>query len=137
MAPGGGVDTDMADAYLGIPEIVLPGMLTLPQVKLLTRTNQSAVAKIGLVAYDAKTNELLGSGGVSSALSDDNNWFVMGMGPYQNGSLKKELNQSLPRYQGQPAQRLLSHVAFNSKATSSEDKPGRLQLTGDENENAE
>ncbi len=130
----GGVGTDMADAYLGIPEIVLPGMLTLPQVKLLTRTNQSAVAKIGLVAYDAKSNELLGSGGVSSALSDDNNWFVMGMGPYQNGSLKQELNRSLPRYQGQPMQRLPSHIAFNAPDGSSEERPGRLQLTGDEKE---
>ena len=60
----GGVGTDMADSYVGIPEIVLPGMMTLPQVKFITRTNQSAVAKIGLVAYDAKSQEMLGGGGV-------------------------------------------------------------------------
>ena len=67
----GGVGTDDADSYLGIPQIVLPGMLTLPEVKLVTRNRQSALAKIGLVAYDAKNHQLLGAGGVSSSMSDD------------------------------------------------------------------
>jgi len=129
----GGVGTDMADSYLGIPEIVLPGMLTLPQVRFVNRTNQTAVAKVGLVAYDAKTQEILGSGGVTSAQADDNNWFVMGLGPYQNGTLKKEMNRTLPRYQGQPAQILPSHVAFNPPS-SNKDQPGQLQLTGEETE---
>jgi hypothetical protein len=131
----GGVGTDMADSYVGIPEIVLPGMMTLPQVKFITRTNQSAVAKIGLVAYDAKTQEILGNGGVSSALSDDNNWFVLGMGPYQNGTLKNELNQTLPHYQGQPSQVLPASVAFSAPASDKE-QPARLRLTGQEDEPA-
>ena len=37
---------DDADSYLGMPQIVLPGMLTIPEVKLVTRTRQSALAKI-------------------------------------------------------------------------------------------
>jgi hypothetical protein len=128
----GGVGTDMADSYVGIPSIVLPGMLTLPEVKFITRTNQSAVAKIGLVAYDAKTQELLGGGGVTSALSDDNNWFVMGMGPYQNGTLKNDLKYSLSPDPRQRHQALPAHVAFNAPASKSTDAPGQLQLTGDE-----
>lgn len=131
----GGVGTDMADSYVGIPEIVLPGMMTLPQVKFITRTNQSAVAKIGLAAYDAKTQELLGSGGVSSALSDDNNWFVLGMGPYQNGTLKHEMERTLPRYQGQPSQILPANVVFRTP-DGAKGPPGRLQLTGDENDDS-
>ncbi len=129
----GGIGTDMSDSYIGIPEIVLPGMLTLPQVRFITRTNQTAVAKVGLVAYDAKSQEILGSGGVSSALSDDNNWYVVGLGPYQNGSVKKELKRSLPRYQGQPAQLLPAQVAFNPPANR-QNQPGQLQLTGSEQE---
>lgn len=131
----GGVGTDLADSYFGIPEIVLPGMMTLPQVKLINKTNQTVVAKIGLVAYDAKTQEMLGTGGVSSALSDDNNWFVLGMGPYQNGTVKKEMDRTLPRRQGQPAQGLPSHVAFSAPAVSGE--AGRFQLTGEEKETPE
>lgn len=132
----GGIGTDMADSYVGIPEIVLPGMLALPQVKFMNRTNQTAVAKVGLVAYDAKTQEILGNGGVSSALSDDNNWFVMVLGPYQNGSVKKELNCTLPRYQGQPTQFLPSQVAFNlpSSPASGDNPPAQLKLTGEERE---
>lgn len=129
----GGVGTDMADSYVGIPEIVLPGMMTLPQVKFITKTNQTAVAKIGLVAYDAKTQEMLGGGGVSAAKSDDNNWFVLGMGPYQNGTVKKEMDRTVPRYQGQPSQFLPSNVAFNAPSVT-KDQPGRLQLTGEEQE---
>lgn len=131
----GGVGTDLADSYVGIPEIVLPGMMTLPQVKFITKTNQTAVAKIGLVAYDAKSQEMLGSGGVSSALADDNNWFVLGMGPYQNGTVKKEMDRTLPRSQGQPAQGLPSHVAFSAPAAKNE--AGRFQLTGEETETTE
>ena len=87
----GGVGTDDADSYLGIPQIVLPGMLTLPEVKLVTRNRQSALAKIGLVAYDAKNHQLLGAGGVSSSMSDDSNLYVLGIGPFQSGSAKQEL----------------------------------------------
>ena len=129
----GGVGTDMSDSYVGIPEIVLPGMMTLPQVKFITRTNQSAIAKIGLMAYDAKSNHLLGSGGVSSALSDDNNWYVLGMGPYQNGTLGKDLDHSLQHTPDQPSQRLPAHVAFQAPDNTPDGNSNRLQLTGDEN----
>lgn len=80
----GSVGTDNADSYVGIPQIVLPGMLTLPEVKLITRNRQTALAKIGLVAYDTKSHELLGAGGVSSSEADDSNLFVFGVGPFRD-----------------------------------------------------
>jgi hypothetical protein len=124
----GGIGTDTADSFVGTPEIVLPGMLTLPEVRLIARNNQSAMAKIGLVAYDAKTNRLLGDGGVSSSLSRDNNWYVLGVGPYQNGEVRTEIQRTTGRQPGQPFQELPVNVAFEQPANS----PGRLQLTGDE-----
>ena len=127
----GGVGTDDADSYLGIPQIVLPGMLTLPEVKLVTRTRQSALAKIGLVAYDARTHQLLGAGGVSSSLSDDNNLYIVGIGPFQSGTARAELRETTPRRINQPNQPLPSTVAFNANFESSEDRPNRLQLTGE------
>lgn len=129
----GGVGTDDADSYLGIPQIVLPGMLTIPEVKLVTRTRQSALAKIGMVAYDAKSNQLLGAGGVSSSLSDDNNLFVFGIGPFQSGTARRELNETTPLRMNQSIQPLPTTVAFNAAANAeSPDRPGRLQLTGDQ-----
>lgn len=124
----GGVGTDDSNSFLGIPEIVLPGMLTLPEVKLVTRTRQSALAKIGLVAYDAKTQQLLGAGGVSSSMSDDTNLYVLGIGPFQSGSARQELEETTPRHVNEPFQPLPASVAFH---TQPEQAPERLQLTGD------
>jgi hypothetical protein len=124
----GAVGTDTADSFLGTPEIVLPGMLTLPEVRLIARNNQSAMAKIGLVAYDAKTHQLLGDGGVSSSLSRDNNWYVLGVGPYQNGEVRSEIQRTTGRQPGQPYQELPVSVAFEQP----EGTPNRVQLTGEE-----
>ena len=126
----GGVGTDNADSYVGIPEIVLPGMLTLPEVRFWQKTRQSALAKIGMVAYDVKSHEMLGDGGVTAAISDDTNMFFMGMGPYQYGTARSELDRTTVRYAGQPNQILPSTVAFReSKASGA---PSRVQLTNEE-----
>ena len=127
----GGVGTDNADSYVGVPSIVLPGMLTLPEVKLVTRTRQTALAKIGLVAYDTKSQQVLGAGGVSSSQSDDSNLFVLGVGPFQSGTAREELNTTTPRRINQPNQPLPSTVAFQGH-NDSRAQPGRLQLTGDQ-----
>lgn len=128
----GVIGTDSADSFVGTPEIVLPGMLTLPEVRLISRNNQSAMAKIGIVAYNPKTNQLLGEGGVSSSMSHDNNWFVLGVGPYQNGEVKTEIQRTTGRRPGQPFQELPTQVAFQEPAGVA--APDRLQLTGDKQE---
>lgn len=125
----GGVGTDNADAYVGIPEIVLPGMLTLPEVRFWQRSRQSAIAKIGILAYDAKSHEMLGSGGVTAALSDDTNMFFMGMGPYQSGTARAEIERTTPHYNNQPNQVIPSLVEFNEPKPAS--SPDRVQLTGE------
>ncbi len=110
----GGVGTDTKDVFVGIPEITLPGMLTLPEIRLLTRSSQTGTAKIGIVAIDQSTNTALGDGGYSLARADDNNWFVFGMGPYQNGSVKEEVTRGVrtgSRGAGRP---LAQAVAFQS-----------------------
>lgn len=126
----GVVGTDSSDAFVGSPEIVLPGMLTLPEVRLIARNNQSAMAKIGIVAYNPKTNQLLGEGGVSSSMSRDNNWYVFGIGPYQNGEVKTEIQRTTGRRPGQAYQELPTTVAFQEPVGA----PARVQLTGDRQE---
>lgn len=127
----GVIGTDMADSFLGTPEIVLPGMLTIPEVRLVNRTRQSAMAKIGLVAYDPKNMAVLGQGGVSSSQSEDNNWFVMGVGPWQSGSVRDEIRHSVPVRPNQPYQPLPVSVAFQ-EPTLHPAAPGKLQLTGEQ-----
>lgn len=112
----GGVGTDTNDAFIGMPEITLPGMLTLPEIRLTERKTQYAYSKLGMVVYDAKTKEVLGDGGVSLAQSDDNNWFVFGMGPWQNGTLKSDVAVARRLPHGMKINRMPTQVAFAAPA---------------------
>jgi hypothetical protein len=87
-------------------------MVSIPEIKLISKTNQSAVAKIGLAAYDAKSMRLLGDGGTSLSQSTDNNWHVLGIGPYQNGTVHREIERGIPSTAGQPYEELPTVVAF-------------------------
>lgn len=113
----GGVGTDTAESFVGTPEIALPGMLTIPEIRLMERKTQFGYSKIGLVTYDAKTKESLGEGGVALARSDDSNWFVMGIGPFQNGTLKKDVTRATTATPGMQRRQLPSTVAFTPRST--------------------
>lgn len=89
----GVVGTDIAESFLGVPEVTVPGMLTLPEVRVLTRQVQTGTAKLGIVAVDAKTKQVLGEGGMTLAQSDDNSWFVAGVGPFKTGTIHGELQR--------------------------------------------
>lgn len=90
-ARSGGIGTAHSDSFLGVPEVVLPGMMTIPELRLATRTKQTGVAKIGILAYDAKSKTSLGPGGIALSRSEDNNWYVLGVGPYQSGNVRNEV----------------------------------------------
>ncbi len=129
----GGVGTDTSDSFVGIPEIALPGMITLPEVRLVSRLHQTGTAKLALVAYDAKTMQQLGDGGVSLSRADDNNWYALGIGPYQNGSLKRELQKSNAGVNRAVYNELPAHVAFYpSQDSGHEESPFRFTSGVDE-----
>ncbi len=134
----GGVGTDNSDSFLGMPGVTLPGMVSLPDVKLITRTRQSAFAKLGIVAIDAKTHQELNGGGVSLAMSDDNNWYVMGVGPYRQGSMEKEVKNSLNVGWSAMDAPLPNTVAFKkptaTRRRGREEVAGRIQLTAGDDE---
>lgn len=122
----GAVGTTSANSFLGTPELALPGMLTIPEIKFAERRRQQAVAKIGMVAYDPKTNAILGSGGTSLAASNDNNWFVMGIGPYQAGSVRNEVQRSTSGPAAKPQGEVPVTVAFSAPPRSN--MPPETQL---------
>lgn len=133
-ARAGSVGTDTAETFFGMPEIALPGPVpvSLPEIKLLSRTSQTGTAKIGLVAYDAKLRHKLGEGGMTVARSDDNNWYLLGMGPYQNGSVRAEMSRSLSLGTRQPA--MPATVAFNTSdsAPGKPESPAKLHLASEQ-----
>lgn len=123
----GSVGTTNSDSYVGIPEIALPGMLTLPEVRIATRTQQIGVAKIGIAAYDAKTRAALGEGGVTLAQSDDTNYSAFGIGPYQRGTIKNEVKRSTSGNAGITRGRIPVQVAFSSPAPPDDPEPAAVR----------
>lgn len=134
----GAVGTNSSNSFLGIPQMQIPGLISTPEIKLINRVNQSGTAKIGLVAYDAKTRQVLGDGGMSLAKSGDNNWYFFGIGPWQNGSVKKEVERGLPRYASQPWIEVPPQVAFaapQQAPPATDDEKVRLTSGQDEKKN--
>jgi hypothetical protein len=88
----GGVGTNQSEGFIGIPAFGLPGMpLDLPEVKLITQETQSGLVKLAFVAYDPKTGVALGQGGTSIARANEDNWYVLGVGPFLGGSVSDEV----------------------------------------------
>jgi len=128
-ARNGAVGTDSSDSFVGVPEVTIPGMVSIPEVRVLTRNSQLATAKIGLVAYDSKSREVLGSGGMTLARSNDNNWYLLGVGPYRNGTLPKELKQSSDVGRRRTPRIPLNHVSFQAPDVGSSHIDGHVRLT--------
>lgn len=124
----GGVGTVSSESFVGVPEIALPGMVTLPEVRFMTRTRQEGTAKIGLVAYDPESGQVLGPGGQSLARADDNNWYVVGVGPYRSGTLQTDMKRGTSGRAAWTREQLPRFVTFNSPTSTPE--PSRIQFTG-------
>jgi len=92
----GGIGTDSEDSFIGIPKMSLPGTaLSLPDVKFISRTTQLGTAKIGLVAYDPKTGTSFGLGGQSTAVTQHDDKYVLGMGPFRSGAVRQERENAI------------------------------------------
>lgn len=111
----GGVGTDTSESFLGTPEIALPGLLTIPEIRLAERKTQLGYSKIGMVIFDKSSGKVLGDGGMSMAQADDNNWYVFGVGPFQNGSLKGDVEKSRLIPRGMRQRQLPPMVAFGTR----------------------
>jgi len=92
-ARNGGLGTDRLDRFVGMPKVDVPMVLPIgiPEVRLFSRTTQTGTVKLGLIAYDAKTRELLGDGGVTLAQSNDHKLYLLGTGPYTSGTVHNEV----------------------------------------------
>ncbi len=111
----GGVGTDTTESYLGTTEIALPGLLTIPEIRFAERKTQFGYAKLGLVIYDAQSRRILGEGGVALARSDDSNLYLAGIGPFQRGSLKRDVGSARTHSEGMSRREFPSAVAFGTR----------------------
>ncbi|MEQ9410514.1 MAG: hypothetical protein RIK87_22455 [Fuerstiella sp.] len=116
----GGVGTDTSEAFLGTPEIALPGMLTIPEIRLAERKAQFGYSKLGMVLYDAKTRHILGDGGVALAQSNDSNAYFMGIGPFQSGTLRQDVSRAKSTNTATQRRALPTTVAFGTRSELNE-----------------
>lgn len=132
----GGVGTNSSDMYVGSPALAVPGPfpISLPEVRLLSKQAQMGIAKIGIVAYHAKSRRLLGDGGMTMAQSDDSNWYVFGVGPYQNGTVRHEITNGVSTQTG-VYQPLPYNVAFHDPRTGTPAEPGKGRVQWAESTN--
>ncbi len=87
----GGVGTDSEESFVGIPALSVPGMpISLPDVKFISRNTQLAMAKLALVAYEPKTGAAVGLGGQTTGVTQHDDMYVLGMGPFRSGAVKQE-----------------------------------------------
>ena len=129
----GAVGTDVSSSYLGIPGFTMPGMIGIPDIKLVTKDSQKATAKIGILVYDAKTHRELGDGGLATSVADDTNAFYFGAGPFQSGTLRQELSRSSGLKPGQQVRELPSDVIIAAPTKHlSPTEPAKVQLSGAE-----
>ncbi len=127
----GGVGTTTSSSFVGIPSFSLPGMVTVPEIKLFTRSQQAGYAKLGIAAYDPKTHESRGPGGVTVAQSNDNNYYFAGVGPWKTGSLKDEIERTTTGPAAVRRDQLPPQVVLKAGPRRFNEDSGTVQLEGD------
>jgi hypothetical protein len=92
----GAYGTDEYDWLLGVPATpaisTLPGIpaVPVPEIPLVKKSNQMAVAKLALFAYDRGSGKLMWSSGIVGANSSAKDVYVGGFGPVQSGSIRAD-----------------------------------------------
>jgi hypothetical protein len=91
----GAYGTDGDSFLVGISQTTIPATVTgvptgtIPELPLVKRSRQTAVAKLAIFAYDRTSGQLVWSSGTMLDQADTKNVFVGGFGPIRSGSIQK------------------------------------------------
>jgi hypothetical protein len=95
----GAVGTDRHDLLYGLPATNLgtispvPGVpAAIPEFPFAKRTSQRGVAKLAVFAYERDSGEPIWQSGVSQYTSNSRNVWVLGVGPFQSGTIYRGTN---------------------------------------------
>lgn len=93
-ARAGAIGTDHHDLLFGIPSTNVPQFIplqgipsTIPEVPFAKRRRQRGVAKIAVFAYHRETGTPVWQSGVVTSESTSNDFWVLGAGPFQRGTI--------------------------------------------------
>lgn len=93
----GAVGTDRYDVLFGVPATSLPtgtpGMAaTIPELPFIKKTDQRAVAKLAVFAYNRRTGRPIWQSGITPVESEAKDVWVFGAGPFKKGDIHKGMN---------------------------------------------
>lgn len=92
----GAVGTDRNDLFYGVPSVSIPtgwasgdlaGTTAIPEIAIYKRTDQRAVVKVGVFAYNKKTNAPVWQSGNIQTESRIRARWVLGTGPFSVGDI--------------------------------------------------
>ena len=90
----GAVGTDRHNVLYGMPSMTIPAVvpvvgapMTIPEIPLAKKTDQQAVVKIAVFAYNRQTGRPLWQSGVVPAESQAKDLWFLGAGPFQRGTI--------------------------------------------------
>ena len=92
----GTVGTDRHELLYGVPSVNIPTMVPvsgfgipsqIPEIPFVKKTDQRAVAKIAIFAYNRKTGRPIWQSGTVSMESDAKAVWIFGAGPFQRGTI--------------------------------------------------
>ena len=93
-ARAGAVGTDRHDLLYGMPATTIPSFVavtwmptSIPEIPLVKRTDQMGVAKLAVFAYHRESGTPIWQSGVSSESSTAKDFWVLGAGPFQKGTI--------------------------------------------------
>ncbi len=92
----GAYGTDDYSLLVGVPQTTIPSTLpgipsgTIPEIPLIKRSDQHALAKLALFAYDRTSGGVVWESGTALATSNAKDTFVGGIGPIQGGTIRKK-----------------------------------------------
>ena len=90
----GAYGTDDYEMLVGIPQMNVPATIpgipagTVPEIPLIKKSDQHAVTKLAVFAYDRASGQLVWNSGTVLGTANDKNVHIGGLGPIQSGSIR-------------------------------------------------
>lgn len=94
-ARAGAVGTDRHSLLIGVPAMNVPAVVPgqpsqIPEIPFAKKTDQRGAAKIAVFAYNRNTGQPVLQTGTLQAMSSAKDVWVLGAGPFRNGSIRKK-----------------------------------------------
>ena len=98
----GGLGTDRHSVLVGTPAVQLPSILpglptNIPEIALMKKSDQRAIAKIAVFAYNRISGRALWQSGTAEATTHVKDTWLFGTGPFSTGTIRKQ-----PELAGEP-----------------------------------